>query len=1014
MTNDNAGTLNQDLVSCIMPTADRRTFVPAAIDYFLAQTYPHKELIILDDGKEPVADLVPDNPSVRYFHQAEGLTLGAKRNRLCELARGDIIAHWDDDDWYAPRRLERQMAVLKETGKSLCGIERLFYFDTLRQTAFQYTYKGHNRHWLSLLCYHRNLWQANPFPNIQVGSDTRFLWHVDQRHMAVMENDGLNVCFIHGTNVSPKRTGGQHWQALPVERLRTLLGDDWKNHPGLPPGQTPVAHTASEKRTIKERVPAGAEKRPEKDWTVIIPTYNRPQILGNLLKDLVREQADGLRLDVRVYDDASTCDNTDQCNLVDARGWQWCRVSHHHGKTKYWQLIDRAFGDMALCPAGKMVLFIHDDYRLDELFFSKASEIWQSIDDPCKLALTVAVDPDRRNSRCWTGVDPEKLGRVWKTQWVDGAFIARPRFFSSLQYRVPPVRSNRWHRDPSLSSGVGRNLSVHLANAGYHLYRTDVNLAHHQDGPSMLHPKPHVDRETKAPPGKRETHDPKEKESPPKSRAGAKKWVVVIMTYERPLRLLDLLNDIRRESSANHTIDVRVYDDASRMDYGAPLALLENHRWRFTRAPRNHGKHLFWQWISRAYTELKGLDADTRVVFLQDDVRLCRHFFDKAAQQWEAIDDPRKATLTLLLDSQREGRRCWTAYSPHRSGNVWQTQWVDQLFMADRRFLEAIDYRIEPISRYRWQVNPDLSSGVGQSLSNVLHRSGWQMYCVDESLIAHVEQPSLMNGKVRKRETMQTVRFADGTRVLERLVRPRTVTASLASVARRRALLQQVIKDLVPQVDLLRVYLNDHEEIPDFLSHPKIEVALGKHHGDLKDTGKFFWNGKASGYYLSCDDDLLYPQDYVARLLAAVERFEKQAVVGFHGVMLHSRVRSYYRDRTVYHFSQALPEDRSVHIIGTGCAAWHSDLLKTSRADYPQPLMTDIWLGRLCQEKKIPMVAAAHSPGWLRAQSTDDSIFNCFVHKDRPQTEVINTLLEWRLHPVQQTVKIQWPVEMTG
>jgi|SRR5271165_6786020 len=48
----------QLLASCIMPTANRRRFVPQAIRYFLAQDYPSKEPIIVDDGDEAVGDLV--------------------------------------------------------------------------------------------------------------------------------------------------------------------------------------------------------------------------------------------------------------------------------------------------------------------------------------------------------------------------------------------------------------------------------------------------------------------------------------------------------------------------------------------------------------------------------------------------------------------------------------------------------------------------------------------------------------------------------------------------------------------------------------------------------------------------------------------------------------------------------------------------------------------------------------------------------------------------------------------
>ena len=95
-----------------MPTADRRTFVPWAIEYFLRQDYPRKELVILDDGEHSVRDLVPSRPDVRYYREEHPQILGDKRNRLCELARGEIIAHWDDDDWQAAQRLTYQVHSL--------------------------------------------------------------------------------------------------------------------------------------------------------------------------------------------------------------------------------------------------------------------------------------------------------------------------------------------------------------------------------------------------------------------------------------------------------------------------------------------------------------------------------------------------------------------------------------------------------------------------------------------------------------------------------------------------------------------------------------------------------------------------------------------------------------------------------------------------------------------------------------------------------------------------------------
>src|SRR5438094_9881235 len=98
------------MVSCIMPTRNRRPLAAQAVAYFLRQDYPNRELIVVDDGDESVADLIPDDARVRYRYLDHRLSVGAKRNLACELSRGELIAHWDDDDWMAADRLSRQVA----------------------------------------------------------------------------------------------------------------------------------------------------------------------------------------------------------------------------------------------------------------------------------------------------------------------------------------------------------------------------------------------------------------------------------------------------------------------------------------------------------------------------------------------------------------------------------------------------------------------------------------------------------------------------------------------------------------------------------------------------------------------------------------------------------------------------------------------------------------------------------------------------------------------------------------
>jgi glycosyltransferase involved in cell wall biosynthesis len=986
------------LVSCVMPTANRRRFVPLSIRYFLSQDYPHKELLILDDGDDPVADLVPATPHIRYVQEPKGRTLGAKRNRLCELAQGDIIAHWDDDDWYASLRISDQIALLQEPNASLCGIECLLYYNLEKNAAYEYCHTGYKRRWLSLLCYRRSLWLRNPFPDIQIGSDTRFLWQIEPSKMTILKNTGLNVCFIHKDNVSPKRISGRQWRSIPVTKIRNILGNDWQFYATsddssgiLSKGKTAEPATIQGKKETTTPLSDSTVS-----WIVIIPTYNRPDCLANLLSDLIREKDYGIDLDVRMYDDASTKSYQLVRETAQRHDWHFRRAKHHHGKMFYWQLIDQAFRDLKPGIEPKKLLFVHDDFRLCDHFFEKATRAWGSIKDPEKAALTVFVDEARRHKRCWTGFDPVTVGDVKKIQWVDGAFVAEKKFFDMLNYRVPPVKASRWKENPQLSSGVGRNISVKLSTAGCSLFRTEENLAYHVDGPSVLQfsvrsgqpSNAVVPKENEATSSARvKTHS-----SPP----SRKKWIVVIMTYERPWRLLDLLRDLEEEKLNGVDVEVRVYDDASSSDYAAPKSVIDRNNWHYRCAKKNFGKQRFWQWVSNAYAELKTIAPDTLLVFLQDDVRLCKQFFDRAESEWSAIKDPRKISLNILIDSQREGRPCWTGIMPKRAGRLWRTQWVDQIFVTDRRFLEAINFKVPPISVERWRLNSNLSSGVGQTLSLTLHKLGWHMYCVNESLIIHVESPSVMNGDVRKRENMTSVRFIDGDESLLRKNRPRSVLASLATIPERRAALRKVVQRLLPQVDRLRVYLNNFDEIPEFLEHPKIDFAESAVHGDLGDAGKFFWTAEDRGYLLSCDDDFFYPPDYVSRLLCALEAYNRSAVVGFHGILLKKKVHSYYRDRTLFHFSHGLQHDRSVHIVGSGCAAWHTDNLTLSINDFRIPNMADIWFGRICQRQEIPLTTIARKQNWLRAQPIKDTIYNKFVSNDKIQTRVVNELGSWR------------------
>ncbi len=127
--------MREPLVSCIMPTADRRGFIPGAIRCFLEQSYDNRELVVVDDGDNRVKDLIPGDPRIRYFEAAGRAPLGKKRNFCCRMARGEIICHWDDDDWSAPGRIADQVARLRQTNAPVTGYSRLLFWDEKTQVV---------------------------------------------------------------------------------------------------------------------------------------------------------------------------------------------------------------------------------------------------------------------------------------------------------------------------------------------------------------------------------------------------------------------------------------------------------------------------------------------------------------------------------------------------------------------------------------------------------------------------------------------------------------------------------------------------------------------------------------------------------------------------------------------------------------------------------------------------------------------------------------------------------------
>ncbi len=102
------------LISVIIATYNRAPFVKEAVDSVMGQTFKEWELVVVDDGStdNTGALLAPYGPRLRYV-RSEHRGVSAARNLGIGVTSGEWVAFLDSDDLWLPKKLERQMEVIR-------------------------------------------------------------------------------------------------------------------------------------------------------------------------------------------------------------------------------------------------------------------------------------------------------------------------------------------------------------------------------------------------------------------------------------------------------------------------------------------------------------------------------------------------------------------------------------------------------------------------------------------------------------------------------------------------------------------------------------------------------------------------------------------------------------------------------------------------------------------------------------------------------------------------------------
>lgn len=221
------------LVSIITPTRNRARHLQRAMTYVRSQTYKNVEWLILDDSAD-APDAISDfgGDRISYDYCAEKLSIGDKRNRLVEKAKGEIIIQFDDDDYYAPDYVATMVSALSAREADLVNLRGWYlydlrahffgYWDLMQKEGLHYRcsqdgvtmtiltpktnddFKHNHLGYGFGYAFRRSVWNAVKFPAIDWNEDGEFCLQAKERFKVdgVHDTTGLCVHFLHPGSTS--------------------------------------------------------------------------------------------------------------------------------------------------------------------------------------------------------------------------------------------------------------------------------------------------------------------------------------------------------------------------------------------------------------------------------------------------------------------------------------------------------------------------------------------------------------------------------------------------------------------------------------------------------------------------------------------------------------------------------------------------------------------------------------------------------------------------------------------
>jgi hypothetical protein len=193
-----------------MLVCGRPELTALAIKCYESQTYESKELI--------------------SYENAGQRTIGALRNAANALVTGDIVCHFDTDDFSHQNRIAEQVALLQSSGADVVGYNQMLFWRTNGE-AWLYSYSIPKPTLGTSLMYWRKTWEQRSFnPKLPNNSEsTGEDWDFIQGRKVAAVSALVSPCgHNHG---NPRMIARIHGANSTKYNLDESRGDTWKRVP---------------------------------------------------------------------------------------------------------------------------------------------------------------------------------------------------------------------------------------------------------------------------------------------------------------------------------------------------------------------------------------------------------------------------------------------------------------------------------------------------------------------------------------------------------------------------------------------------------------------------------------------------------------------------------------------------------------------------------------------------------------------------------------------------------------